>query len=126
MLYHVKANQNFAKNKSTRLKIDEIQEKLRKRNLELHDRDNKIRKWASNELNVIHQYLSSLREFREKISQLEDNLSHVTNILQQMFGSHAKCDFDEKSKNKRKARITLVRNGRLFLAQNNFQWDVID
>ena len=47
------------------------------------------------------------------------------------------CDFDEKrkkkqrkiqqkSKNKRKARITLVRNVRLFLAQNNFQWDIID
>ena len=45
------------------------------------------------------------------------------------------CDFDEKrkkqrkiqqkSKNKRKARITLVRNVRLFLAQNNFEWDVI-
>ena len=68
---------------STRLKIDEIQEKLRNGNLELHDRDNKIRKWASNEFNVIHQYLSSLREFREKISQLEDNLSHVTKILQQ-------------------------------------------
>ena len=122
---------------STRLKIDEIQEKLRKRNLELLDRDNKIRKWASNEFNVIHQYLSSLRELREKISQLEDNLSHVTKILQQKFGSHAVCDFDEKrkkkqrkiqqkSKNKRKARITLVRNVRLFLAQNNFEWDVID
>ena len=42
---------------STRLKIDEIQEKLRNRNLELHDRDHKIRKWASNEFNVIHQYI---------------------------------------------------------------------
>ena len=121
---------------STRLKIDEIQEKLRNRDLELHDRDNKIRKWASNEFNVIHQYLSSLRELREKISQLEDNLSHVTKILQQKFGSHAVCDFDEKrkkqrkiqqkSKNKRKARITLVRNVRLFLAESNFEWDVID
>ena len=86
---------------STRLKIDEIQEKLRNGNLELHDRDNKIRKWASNEFNVIHQYLSSLREFREKISQLEDNLSHVTKILQQKFGSHAVCDFDEKRKKNR-------------------------
>ena len=32
----------------------------------------------------------------------------------------------EKSKNKRKTTITSVRNVRLFLSQNNFQWDVID
>ena len=57
------------------------QEKLRNKNLELHDRDNKIRKLAINEFNVIHQYLSSSRELREKISQPEDNISHVTNLF---------------------------------------------
>ena len=87
---------------STRLNIDEIQERLRNRNSELHERDDKIRKWASNEFNVIHQYLSSLRELRKKISQLEDNLSHVTKILQQKFDSHAVCDFDEKRKKKQR------------------------
>ena len=45
--------------------------------------------------------MSLLREIREKISQLEDNLSHVTKILQQKFGSHAVCDFDEKRKKNR-------------------------
>ena len=38
-------------------------------------------------------------------------------------------DTTEKQKKKQqttKARITLMRNVRLFLAQNNFQWDVID
>ena len=109
---------------------------LKKRNQELYDEENEIKQWAKNEAEVVHGYISTMKELKEKLVCLEDNLKFVTISLQKKFSSSAvscyeiqrkrKRKKEQKSKNKKKNRISLVRNARKLMADNNFAWDVID
>ena len=121
--------------KSTCAKSDELLEMLKKRNQELYDEENEIKQWAKNEAEVVHGYISTMKELKEKLVCLEDNLKFVTISLQKRFSSSAVSCYEiqrkrkrkeQKSKNKKKNRISLVRNARKLLTDNNFAWDVID
>ena len=130
------ASRAFEHVKSTCAKSDELLEMLKKRNQELYDEENEIKRWAKNEAEVVHGYISTMKELKEKLVCLEDNLKFVTISLQKKFSSSAvscyeiqrkrKRKKEQKSKNKKKNRISLVRNARKLLADNNFAWDVID
>lgn len=73
--------------KSTFVKTDELLEMLKKRNLELYDRNSEVKRWAKNEAEVIHGYISSIKELKGKLVRFEDNLKFVTTSLQKKFSS---------------------------------------
>ena len=112
------------------LHVQKLLEMLKKRNQELYDEENEIKQWAKNEAEVVHGYISTMKELKEKLVCLEDNLKFVTISLQKRFSSSAvscneiqrkrKRKKEQKSKNKKKNRISLVRNARKLLADNNF------
>ena len=84
------ASRTFEQVKSTRAKSDELLEMLKKRNQELYDEENEIKRWAKNEAEVVHGYnISTKKELKEKLVCLEDNLKFVTISLQKKFSSSA-------------------------------------
>ena len=122
---------------STHAKIDKLLDNLKQRNLQLYDKEEmQLKRWASNESNVIQGFLSSLNDLQTKVISYENNLNYVVKILQKRFDQTLVKDFDiarkqrrrreQKSKDKKKKRVTLVRSVRMFLAGKNLSWDEID
>ena len=122
---------------STHAKIDKLLDNLKQRNLQLYDKEEmQLKRWASNESNVIQGFLSSLNDLQAKVIAYENNLNYVVKILRKRFDQTSVKDFDiarkqrrrreQKSKDKKKKRVTLVRNVRMFLAGKNLSWDEID
>jgi hypothetical protein len=116
--------------KSTCAKSDELLEMLKKRNQELYNEENGVKRWAKNETEVINGYISTMKGLNEKLVCFEDNLKFVNTNLQKKFSSSdistyeiqrkRKRKKEQKSKNKKKNRVSLVRNARKLLADNNF------
>ena len=115
---------------STHAKIDKFLDNLKQRNLQLYDKEEmQLKRWASNESNVIQEFLSSLNDLQAKVIAYENNLNYVVKILRKRFDQTSVKDFDiarkqrrrreQKSKDKKKKRVTLVRNVRMFLAGKN-------
>ena len=75
---------------------------LKKRNQELYDEENEIKQWAKNEAEVVHGYISTMKELKEKLVCLEDNLKFVTISLQKKFSSSAVSCYEIQRKRKRK------------------------
>jgi hypothetical protein len=103
---------------------------LKKRNQELYNEENEVKRWAKNETEVINGYISTMKGLNEKLVCFEDNLKFVNTNLQKKFSSSdistyeiqrkRKRKKEQKSKNKKKNRVSLVRNARKLLADNNF------
>ena len=122
---------------STHAKIDKLLDNLKQRNLQLYDKEEmQLKRWASNESNIIQGFLTSLHDLQTKVIAYENNLHYVVKILQKRFDQTSVKDFDiarkqrrqreQKSKEKKKKRVTLVRSVRMFLAGKNLSWDQID
>jgi predicted O-linked N-acetylglucosamine transferase (SPINDLY family) len=104
--------------KSTCAKSDELLEMLKKRNQELYNEENGVKRWAKNETEVINGYISTMKGLNEKLVCFEDNLKFVNTNLQKKFSSSdistyeiqrkRKRKKEQKSKNKKKNRIYKV------------------
>ena len=89
------ASRAFEHVKSTCAKNDELLEMLKKRNQELYDEENEIKRWAKNEAEVVHGYISTMKELKEKLVCLEDNF---------------KFKSKENGKGRRSRRVKTKRN----------------
>ena len=110
---------------------------LKERHLQLYDKEEmQLKRWASNESNIIQGFLTSLRDLQTKGIAYENNLHYVVKILQRRVDKTSVKDFDiarkqrrqrdQKSKEKKKKRVTLVRSVRVFLAGKNLSLDESD
>ena len=68
-------------------KSDELLEMLKKRNQELYNEENEVKRWAKNEAEVINGYISTMKGLKEKLFCFEDNLKFVNTNLQKKFSS---------------------------------------
>ena len=118
-------------------KIDKLLYNLKQKNLQLYDREEiQLKRWASNESNIIQGFLTSLHDLQTKVISDENNPSYVVKILQKRFGQTSVKYFDisrkqrrrreQKSKDKKKKRVSFVRSVSMFLAEKNLSWDEID
>ena len=116
--------------------VSNLIEQLQKRKAGLYNENIELRKWAGSESTAIENFLSTLKELNEKMTQLEESLAHAEKVFCHCFNNASLTDLElkrkrqrakeQKSKIKKKKTVQLVRKVRDFLFKKGFSWEGID
>lgn len=124
------ANRAASHISGTRQAADELLELMQNRKVHLFDSHMELRKWAANENEVVTKFIAAVGDLKAKVALLEDDVAHTAKNLCKKYGNATVSQFElkrkgqrqkeQKSKNKKKCKTTLLRNTHALLTKSGF------
>ena len=122
--------------KATREDIEDVQDTLKKRKVQLYEKDMELKKWAGNENEVVNGFIALATELKAKVNVIEDDVANTAKVLNKKYSNVDVSSFDKKrkkrrkkeqnSKNKKKCKKVLLRNTQALLKKSGFKENEIE
>ena len=88
--------------KATREDTEDVLDTLKKKKVQLYEKDMELKKWAGNENEVVNGFVALATELKAKVNVTEDDVANTAKVLIKKYSNVDVSSFDKERKKRRK------------------------
>ena len=86
---------------TTKLAIDTLLLKVQNRKQDLYNAQLELKKWATNEHDVVTEFIAKATAMKGTVEKIEDYIGQTVKLLEKRYGKRSEDDYERKRKQKR-------------------------